>query len=118
MFMNRDDIEQAVEVLSRRKPEIAPYARFLDGWREVVDDNSDGWGTWRAGTACARRLSGLLTTSMDVVRGHKPEEDMPSKAMFNSSLAPIRGFATKKGLPVPELAAADPGAGAPAPGRR
>lgn len=107
MFMNRYDIEESLDILSRRRSPALPYARFLDGWREVVDNNSDGWGTWGPGTACARRLSALVHTAVEVARGFTPAEDMPKEAMFRSALTPIRQFASKKGLPAPEFQAAD-----------
>jgi len=120
MFMNRYDIEEAVEILSRRRPDLAPYARYLDAWREVVDGNSDGWGTWGAGTGAGRRLGGVLRTAVEVVRGFKPAEEMPREAAFRAAMTPIKQFATKKGLPQPAFVPgeAPEAEEAPAPGRR
>jgi hypothetical protein len=111
-WMNEYEIDEAIEILSRRKPEIAPYARFLGAWRDTVNQNSDGWAHWRAGSKCADRLSSLVKAAVEVARGFKGNDEMPRETLFRSALTPIKQMATKRGFAQPELGAPDE---APAP---
>lgn len=115
MTMNEYDIEDAADLLAARRPEIARYATFLKDWCGTVNANSDGWAYYASASGAARRLQGLVKTAVEITRGFKPASDMPSEAMFKSSLTPIRQFATKKGWQAPTLGD-EPDA--PAPGLR
>jgi len=109
--MNEYDIDNAADLLSEHAPEIAPYAIFLRDWKDTVNANSDGWAYWRAGSACARKLSEMVETAVDCLRRSDP---MPVPADFSKTLTPIRSFATRKGLEAPTLQETP----APAPGMR
>ena len=111
MFMNEYDIERCVEVLSTRAPGIAPYARYLADWRDVVNANSDGWPYWRAGTRCADRLMGHLQSAMDTIREGRAD-DLPNISDLDKSLRPIKAMATRHNLTAPVL---NPASGSPAP---
>lgn len=100
MWMNRDDIERMVLVGETDLPEILPFARFLDDWKETVDQNSDGWSSWRAGSKCADRLMDLL---QEADRSRRGQGHVPPRELFLKALMPIRSFASKKKFPKPEL---------------
>jgi hypothetical protein len=100
MWMNRDDIERMVIVGETDLPEILPFARFLDDWKDIVDERSDGWSSWRAGSKCAERLMTLLQEADNSRRGRG---QVPPKELFMKALAPIRALATKRDFPKPEL---------------
>ena len=102
MWMNNDEIDQTIRILDARSPEVAPYAKFLGAWRDIVNANSDGWAYWRAGSRCADRLSDLLQQAVNNVRGIGRVE-MPLKFDIEKSLIPIRTAATKHKLPKPVL---------------
>ncbi|MBY3433900.1 hypothetical protein HFN89_07025 [Rhizobium laguerreae] len=99
--MNRDDIDRMVLVGETDIPEILPFAKFLADWRDTVDDNTDGWSAWRAGSKCADRLMALLHEADGSRRGRG---NVPPRELFLKALTPIRSFATQKDLPKPELA--------------
>ncbi|WP_456718042.1 MULTISPECIES: hypothetical protein [unclassified Bradyrhizobium] len=100
--MNEAEIDNAVEVIKERAPQFYKYAKYLADWRDVVNQSSDGWHSWRAGSKCADTLSALLTAVMSVARGRS--KDMPTDAEFKKALTPIRATATKHNLTAPVLA--------------
>jgi hypothetical protein len=110
MWMNRDDIDNMVLVGEVDLPEILPFARFLADWRDTVDDNSDGWSTWRAGSKCADRLMSLL---QEANKSRRNRGNLPPRELFVKALTPIRSFASKRGLPRPELAEERPAPAGP-----
>lgn len=103
MHWNEYDIDEAYDVISRRAPEIEPYARYLRDWKDVVNSNSDGWAHWRAGSRAADKLCRLMSLVIDTLR--HGGTDMPSTKELNSSLTPIKSLATKRDLEAPTLAA-------------
>ncbi|MDW9481124.1 hypothetical protein GOB57_20990 [Sinorhizobium meliloti] len=115
MWMNRDDIDRMVLVGETEVPEILPFATFLADWRDTVDENSDGWSTWRAGSKCADRLMGLLQEADNSRRGRG---HVPPRELFLRALTPIKSFATQRGLPRPELVEGRPAAAPHALGTR
>ncbi|MCS4088879.1 hypothetical protein FHT76_000468 [Rhizobium sp. BK176] len=100
MWMNRDDIDRMVETAENYLPEVLPFAKYLADWRDVVDDNSDGWPHWTAGSKCAEKLMKLLREADDSRRGRG---SVPPRELFLKALTPIKSFATQRGLPKPEL---------------
>lgn len=100
MWMNEGEIEQMLEFTRYEAPEFAPYARYLSDWMDVVNDNSDGWAYWKAGSGAAGKLMDALQALRDSQRygGAAPDE-----AVFKRSLAPIKSCATKHGLTAPTL---------------
>lgn len=109
MVMNEMEIEMAVEVLREHAPEYLPYARFLDGWKEQVNDNSDGWAYYAGGRRAADKLSTLVKQALDALRDRSIEP--PAIEDLDKALRPIRAAATRLGWEPPEFdeAAAAPG---------
>lgn len=100
-WLNEHDIEHALEVLPRYAPEVVPYARYLNDFKDAINACSDGWAYWRAGTRCADKLGDLVQKSMDAARERRP---MPSKAEFDKALTPIKAACSRhKELKVPTL---------------
>lgn len=108
MWMNEPEIDQALEVISEREPELARYAKYLSDWRDVVNSSSDGWPHWKAGAKSAEKLMDLVSRVMNGLRGRGG--DMPTDQEFRAALTPIKSLATKHKLKAPELE------DAPAPG--
>lgn len=105
MWMNRDEIERMVEIAEEEMPKILPFVRFLNDWKEIVDENSDGWSSFRAGSKCAEKLMILVKEAESSRRGRG---QVPPRELFKRSLASIRSFASKRDFPVPELREAAP----------
>lgn len=115
MWMNRDDIDNMVLVGETDLPEILPFAKFLADWKDTVDENSDGWSTWRAGSKCADHLMNLLQEADSSRRGRG---QVPPRELFLKAITPIKSFATQRGLPKPELVEERPAAAAVGRGMR
>jgi hypothetical protein len=111
MWMNRDDIDRMVETAENYLPEVLPFAKYLADWRDIVDDNSDGWPHWSPGSKCAEKLMTLLKEADDSRRGRG---QVPPRELFLKALSPIKTLATKRGWGKPEL---DEGGPAPAAAR-
>lgn len=101
-IMNEDDIDSAVEILKDASPEHYIYAKYLQDWKDTVNENSDGWPYWKAGYNSASKLSKLVKQSLDTVQGFG-KEGMPSVDDMNRSLKQIKSTATKNQLPHPTL---------------
>ena len=84
-WMNRDDIDQAVERYQNH-PVLGPATRFLRDFRDEVDDHSDGWPYWKLPSHAAAQLMGMI---------QHPEH--ATEANFKKVLGPIRAFYTKRG---------------------
>jgi len=104
VFMNEGEIDHAVEVFRERAPELLPYVQYLADWRDVVNENSDGWPYWQAGRKAADRLVALVSKGMDAIRG---SGEMPEASEMAKALAPIKSAATRFNLPKPEFKEAE-----------
>lgn len=100
MWMNEGEIDQMVEFTKYDAPEFAPYAQYLSDWRDIVNENSDGWPYWSAGTGCAEKLMGALQA---LKNSYRHGEDAPDDSLFRRALTPIKSLATRKNLPAPTL---------------
>lgn len=58
--------------------------RFVD----MINENSDGWGTWKSAANAATQLQVIVS------RRIQPEQKMITRA-----LAPMKALCTRKGLP-------------------
>jgi len=106
MYYNSYEIDEMVETIERRAPEAAPFARYLADWRDIVNDNSDGWAHWQAGRRCADKLTRLLSMIIDTMR--EGGSDLPERKELERALSPIKSMATRRGLPVPILQDQEP----------
>ncbi|MTH96131.1 hypothetical protein [Roseibium sp. RKSG952] len=95
------EIDDAHDLINHELPEYAPYSQYLSDWRDIVNQNSDGWPYWKAGAKAADKLGALVKKAADSIR--VPELDPPSIDEFKKSLAPIRAAATRHNLTAPEL---------------
>jgi len=103
MWMNEHDIDEALIIVGRNAPEFLPYVKFLSDWRDIINQNSDGWAYWKAGTRPASNLEDGIQKLMQSIRGHRVSP--PSARDFDRALTPIRSFATRHKLPAPLLGA-------------
>lgn len=94
MWMNRMDIEEAVE-LRRMLPNRHRAARFLKEFMDEVDQHSDGWPYWNPPAKAAKQLMEIVHKRPDEYRGLKLEDVTP--AQLNKALAPIKAFYTRRG---------------------
>lgn len=103
MRMNEFEIDEALNIIGQHAPEFLPYAKFLSDWRDIINQNSDGWAYWKAGTRPARNLEDGIQRIVDSVRGRGTS--VPSTRDLDRALTPIKSFATRHKLPVPTLGA-------------
>lgn len=102
LFMNEHDIHNMVSITRNYKPEFFKYALYLDHFKEIINENSDGWAHWSPPLRAAKKLMELLLQTRSAMRGvHNVE--FPTHAQFKKALTPIKSFATRKGLPAPTL---------------
>ena len=101
MRMNEYDIDRALEVVRQHAPEFFIYVKYLSDWRDIINQNSDGWAYWSAGTRPASNLEDLISKLMHSISGRNVEE--PSVKEFYKALTPIKSFATRHKLPAPVL---------------
>lgn len=101
-WMNEYEIDNAVELLTSEAPEVAPYAMYLQHWKNIVNENSDGWPYWAAASKAASKLQTLIDKSTKIVRGWDRGEH-PTEGELRAALTPIKSLATKHKLPQPEL---------------
>lgn len=99
-MLNEYEIDRIAERTEEHAPEFHPFAKFLRDWKDAVNENSDGWPYWKAGSSCAKRLMSLLKQAEEsiITRGEPPRVEDLRKA-----LAPIRAMATRHGLMAPVL---------------
>jgi hypothetical protein len=86
LYMNDYDIMQAAQRY-RNHPVLSKAVAFLDGFKEQVDNHSDGWAHWRRPVDAAARL-------MEFIQNPGPE---PTMAQFRKTLTPIKAFYTRHG---------------------
>lgn len=102
LWMNESEIDQALDLVKSNAPEYLPYVKFLSDWRDTVNQNSDGWAYWKAGSSCASTLSSLIMKVKSSIRG-RDDRSAPSLKELNQALTPIKSCATRHKLPVPVL---------------
>jgi hypothetical protein len=101
MWMNESEIDEALVLVGKYAPRFLPYAKYLSDWRDIINQNSDGWAYWSAGTRPAGKLQELLSAIISNIRGRNVPE--PSVKELDRALVPIKSIATRKKLPVPVL---------------
>ena len=85
LYMNAKDIQQAIHRYAEH-PVLGPAARFLDEFREEVNQHSDGWAYWTLPCRAAKRLQ-------EMILGTRPA----TLVEFHKALRPIRSFMTRRG---------------------
>ena len=101
-WMNEYEIDRAVMVLEARAPDLHPFARLLADWRDTVNSHSDGWAYWKGGTRPAGRLMDLVQAAVAKIEFGRGDE-LPTTEQMRRALPPIRGAATRHGMPFPEI---------------
>ena len=100
MWMNSYEIDDMVAIARAEMTDVLPFAQYLSDWRDIVDENSDGWSSWKAGSSCAGKLMGLLDEAR---KTRRTGGELPPRELFVKALSPIKRLATTKHLPKPEL---------------
>ena len=103
MTLNEGEIDQYLELINQNTPEYAPYIQFLSDWRDIVNDNSDGWAYWKQGRMAADRLCTLMQKVVYSLRG---QGKLPPHDECKNALNPIRHMAKKNNFDIPELQSA------------
>lgn len=96
--MNERDIEYAFDIVQVHAPEYLPYVKYLSEWRDIVNQNSDGWAYWKAGARCASDLVDLVGRLLASARGGGPK---PSGKEFERAIVQIQRCAKRHKLPAP-----------------
>lgn len=87
--MNTWDIEWAF-IRYGQHPILGPAVKFLRQFRDLIDDNSDGWCYWRAPVKAADKLMTLI---------ENPETASPE--LIRKAITPIKSFCTRHKLTMP-----------------
>lgn len=86
-FYNEMDVEELCRKAARI-PEVAPYARYLAAWVEVVNSNSDGWPYWRTGSAAGCKLAALIEAAL--------QGGEVTQAQYGRAIGGIKAVATRQ----------------------
>jgi hypothetical protein len=94
-WLNESEIDEAMQMFAE-DPLLGPAVRYLDEYRQLVDDNSDGWCYWGYGTKCADDLCNLIETARNSkVRAFvwsDPPSKPPTEAEIEKACRKIRTF--------------------------
>lgn len=61
------EVDEAASLL-RHKPVYGPAAIFLQDFKDLINDISDGWHSWSYGTKCAQDLEKIVQEGVHVLR--------------------------------------------------
>lgn len=88
-FMNRWEIDDRA-FRHQNHPVLGKATRFLQRFRDLIDENSDGWAYWRAPVKAAAKL-------MDMIQ----QPETATEAAYKKAMTPIKSFCTRHKLPLP-----------------
>lgn len=90
MFMNEYEIAIAVQSTQHR-PIQNRAARFLEAFKDQVNQHSDGWPYWHVATHAAKRL-------MELLRRERMQsgEDITEEEL-RKAISPVKAFYTRRG---------------------
>lgn len=100
LFMNESDIDIAVEMVGKYRPEFLPYVKFLERWKEVVNSNTDGWPYWAGGARPAKQLMSLVHEVVANIR--HSSAPLPTHPQFRKAMGPVKAAASRKGWALAE----------------
>lgn len=95
IWMNRSEVDAACE-WHRGKPVIGEATQILSRFVELIDENSDGWSSWKSPIKAAQRLMTLIRSQDPRGRSVAPPE--LTEADLKKALQPIKAFCTRKNL--------------------
>ena len=98
MWMNEHEIDEALKWF-RRNSIAAKAARLLSDYRHIVNENSDGWPYWVAGTKPAEKLQRLIQSQDPRGRSLSPPELVMDD--LREALKPIHAFCKQRNLRYP-----------------
>lgn len=101
MWMNEGEIDEMLDFVRDEAPDFLRYAQYLSDWRDVVNQNFDGWPYWKAGGAAASRLTHALMALKAAKQFGNVEA--PEEIDFRKGLSAIKACATRFSLSAPEL---------------
>ena len=90
-WMNGYEVEEAV-VQFQDNPVLAPAARYLSDFRELINDNSDGWTNWSYGTRCANDLCDILSAARLNIFQNSRDYVPPTTEQVKKAVQKIRTF--------------------------
>ena len=90
-WMNGYEVEEAV-VQFQNNPVLAPAARYLNDFRELIDNNSDGWAYWSYGTKCANDLCNILAAARLQYYRNSRDYVPPTAEQVKKAVQKIRTF--------------------------
>ena len=95
LYMNDYDIQMAQQILGS-DPVLGPAVRFLDEFRNEVNEHSDGWAYWSAPLKAAAALMTLIQAGVNARREGKAHGVTVEN--LKRAMAPIKAFMTRRGL--------------------
>ena len=99
-MLNENEVDRLVGICAEYAPDIERFAQFLADWKDIVNENSDGWIHWKPAYNASGRLQKLLSDSrISLIESRS----LPDASEFVSSLIPIYKLADKHNLPKPKL---------------
>lgn len=92
MTMNEYDIDEARQLLAT-DPVMGPAAKYLYDYKELINENSDGWPYWLAGRKCSDDLASLVDGAMKQARyGREGNYVAPTQAQVDKAIRKIDRF--------------------------
>lgn len=94
MWMNEMEINEAASLL-RHKPVYGPAAIYLQDYMYLVNENSDGWPYWSAGSKAADSLSAIVQEGMHLLRpwgAYRDTKATATEADVKKAVARIKRF--------------------------
>lgn len=89
LFMNESEIDQAADRYADH-PVLGPATKLLQRFRDMVNENSDGWAYWPAAPRAAKQLQVLIQA------GDGTEKQL------KRATTPLKSLCTRRHLPFPE----------------
>lgn len=106
MYMNDYEIERAMQEFAN-DPVVGKAARFLNEFKDQVNQHSDGWAYWRPPVQAAAQLMRLIQVAQENKRNYVEQPITEQQLM--KALSPIKAFMTRRGneagMQMPVLAA-------------
>ena len=88
-FMNTWEIDEKADRY-KNHPVLGKATRFLQRFRDLVDENSDGWCYWPVPVRAAKRLMEMINTP-----------DTATEAEYKAAMRSIKSFCTKHKFALP-----------------
>jgi hypothetical protein len=99
MWMNAMEIDEAHDRF-KNHPILGPATQFLWNFKNVVNENTDGWCYWEATGTSAQKLMDLIN---DAKYSGASDGGIPTEEQINKAMIPIKSLCTKHKFTLPPI---------------